>query len=203
MRSLWSLPSPRNAVLALLVVAGGAWADTPEQAKAKSAAALALAKAKRERETKAKADVLPYHTDYAAALKEAERSGKHLVLWVGMTCEERPALRKELAGAVHCHLATFDGDRTPRVVIRGGDGINYAWLRSAIDVRTAARIRDQWDRRPRAAIREETTTPAAQAPVPVEIYRIVQDCPPPPARPAGYAGWQFAAGVQVSGGAVP
>src|SRR5262245_53754451 len=92
------------------------------EGQAKCAAALALAKAKREREAGKQATGPSCHKDAGAALAEAKRTGKPLVYWVGVTCEENAALRNALDAAVHCHLSSYDGFAIPRVVIADTDG---------------------------------------------------------------------------------
>lgn len=114
--------------------------------EAESRAALALAKAKREREqAKAKTVALACHSDYTVAAAEAARSKKPLVLWVGVKCSDIPELRKALSEAVHCHLAIQRGDDTPRIVIQGGDGVEYYVRPERIADDTAAKIRQKWE----------------------------------------------------------
>lgn len=135
------------AVLVLIALAGGvigciARADERDEAKAK--AALALARAKREREQTKVASRLTCHTDQALAEKEAAKSHKHLVLWVGVTCAEHPELRKALDQAVHCHVEKWAGSSEPRVVIKGGDGMVYYVTPEKIDDRTATKVLRTW-----------------------------------------------------------
>jgi hypothetical protein len=111
--------------------------------ESKARAALALAKAKRQREA-AKAHQLDCHTDYAAAAKAAEQTGKRMVVWCGLECTDYPELRLALASAVHVHVPVWRGDRSPGIMIRGGDGIEY-WLRpEKIDAAAADRIKRAW-----------------------------------------------------------
>ena len=137
------------AALVLCVTARGQDADPDcKSAECKAKAALALAKAKREREAvKAKEQTqLVCHTDYAAAVKEAEKSGKPMVLWVGVQCADYPALRKALGNAVHCHMTERRGQKEPGIVIMGGDGIEYFVRPEKITVNTADKIKEAWAR---------------------------------------------------------
>jgi hypothetical protein len=137
--------SARNDILfawlALLLVAigGCAIARGEEMPEASARAALALAKAKRERET------MSCFSDYETAAAESQRRGKPLVLWVGVKCVDHPRLRRDLADAVHCHLTVQRGDRTPRVVIQGADGIEWFVRPEKIGRETARRIREKWE----------------------------------------------------------
>jgi hypothetical protein len=117
---------------------GGCTARGDESHEATARAALALAKAKRERES------TNCFGDYEAAVTAAKRADKHLVLWVGMKCIDQPQLRRELADAIHCHLPSQHGDRTPRVVIEGVDGIEWFVRSEKIDSETARKIRKKW-----------------------------------------------------------
>ena len=47
----------------------------------------------------------------------ARDRGRPVVYWVGMHCDEAPAVRAKLADAVNCHVPTWNDDPTPRVVI--------------------------------------------------------------------------------------
>lgn len=98
---------------------------TPAELKARFEVALSLAKAKRERETKEAVVAASCFRDLALAQTEAEKSKKKLVLWVGMKCEDYPTLRAELSDCVHCHVARYNDDETPRLVITANDGKQY------------------------------------------------------------------------------
>lgn len=124
------------AFVAFLI--GGCTARGDDSHEAESRAALALAKAKRERETGR------CFSDYEAAIAAAKRANKHLVLWVGMKCGDHPQLRRELADAIHCHLPSQHGDRTPRIVIEGADGIEWFVPSEKIGPETVRRIREKW-----------------------------------------------------------
>lgn len=173
-------------ILAAPIVAG-------EQDKAKASAALALAKAKREREqTQLVVKKLPAtacHTDYATAVKEAEKTGKPLVLWVGMNCESEPDLRKALDKAVHCHVEVANKSAKPRVLITGGDGIMRGYAKEKIDEDTAAKIMSAWNL--------PAQPPPARAGIGIEETRLVPVREPllPGRRAAFYAGVQCAGGT--------
>lgn len=128
-----------------LLSAVAARADDTDQSKA--SASLALAKAKREREATKAAPVSAIDIDretYAKAAKVAKETGKPLVLWVGMKCEDHPGLCKALGNAVHCVLSERDKDPTPRIVINGNDGIDYYVLPEKIAAETAMKIWLKW-----------------------------------------------------------
>jgi len=119
-----------------------------EKDEAQASAALALAKAKREREqAKARASAaMSCHSDYDKAVAEAERAGKSLVLWVGVSCESHPELRRALGNAVHCHMKERRGQKEPGIVIMGGDGIEYVVRPEKIKPTTADKIKEAWRR---------------------------------------------------------
>lgn len=134
-----------SALLVVALVVPLARGQDDSEARAK--AALALAKAKREREKGKGAEVpADCHKDYTAAVREAERTGKPMVLWVGVQCTDHPELRKDLRNAVHCHMARRAGQREPGVVIIGGDGIEYVVRPEKINATTADKIREAWAR---------------------------------------------------------
>jgi hypothetical protein len=133
------MSSFRNSigVLALFVLSDTTFGEELDEAKAR--ASLALAKAKREREATS------CFRDYEVAATEARRTNRPLVLWVGLTCREHATLRRELADAVHCHVAKQRGDDSPRVVIQGVDGIEWFIRPEKIGSDTAKKIREKWD----------------------------------------------------------
>lgn len=120
-----------------------------EDATAKAKAALALAQAKRERESdkaQAKGPAAGVQegcfTDLATARSVAKRTGKPLVLWVGMECRDAKDVCDSLAGdVVSCHLAEYHGSKTPRVVVPDKDGTEYRILKTDIDSTTPIGIR--------------------------------------------------------------
>ena len=59
--------------------------------------------------------------DLAKAQEEAKRTGKVLVLWVGMQCESKPDIREALDECVHCHCDSFAGDSSTRIMVKIGD----------------------------------------------------------------------------------
>ena len=143
MSLLWRLSALLVVALVLPLARG------QDEAEARAKAALALAKAKRERlQSAGKGAQVPTdcHTDYTAAVREAERTGKPMVLWVGVQCSDHPELRRSLKDAVHCHMARRAGQREPGVVIIGGDGIEYVVRPEKIGPNTADRIREAWAR---------------------------------------------------------
>lgn len=72
------------------------------------------------------------HADLPAARAEAVRSGKRLVLWVGMTCEDMPAVRRALADCVHCHQPAINGSAVPRVIVPDGRGDTWSIPRDSL-----------------------------------------------------------------------
>jgi len=117
-----------SVVLLLILSAGMAQAQDAE-----AALALALAKDKPEPkspDTKAK-EALEMASkpkpkpkrqacfeDVTKAQAEALRTGRKLVLWIGMQCESKPDVRQALDDCVHCHCDTFAGDASTRIMIR-------------------------------------------------------------------------------------
>lgn len=115
---------PNLIVLLLIGLMAHAESNSPpvipsiEQAKA----ALALAKAKRTREAEqARVKAEKCFDNFADANEFALKTGKPLVLWVGMKCEESPDVRKQLPDVVHCHLNGYGGSDVARVVFTDKD----------------------------------------------------------------------------------
>jgi len=111
--------------------------------EAESRAALALAKAKREREA-VKLHTMDCHTDLAKATKEAEATGKPLVVWAGVKCADYPVLRKALSGAVHCHIDASRHRHGEAIVIQAGDGTEFFVRPEKITDETGAKIKAKW-----------------------------------------------------------
>ncbi len=155
-------------VLAAALSLSVASAGDPDP-KAKAAAALALAQAQRTREhVVADAAAGCYDdADYKVAQRFAAREDKPLVLWIGMRCTERPAVRKALGDAVHCHLKERYGDPTPRVAVVGRDGNDYFVRREKVTDETAGKLRAKWEAVP-------ATKPADARPI--EVSRRVSPC---------------------------
>lgn len=132
------------AGIAVLSLFGGCDCQAGEKEEAEAAAALALAQAKREREAESVVPKSSPYQDYALAAKEAERTGKPLTLWVGCKCEDHRKVANGLKESVHCELAVWRKDKTPRVVIQGGDGNEY-WIRvERLNDKTPQLIRSKW-----------------------------------------------------------
>jgi len=126
---------------------------TPE---AKAKAALALAKSARERVGPVRAliveksDVKPVELvcfeDYSKARAIALKEGKPLVLWVNLTCEEHPGLRRSLGEAIHCWMPDRGGDASPRIIVQGGDDITYTIRAERLSERTPEIVKSVWAR---------------------------------------------------------
>ena len=142
-------------LLAVVVLVGGcitARADECTEAQAK--ACLALAKAKRERVTKLTATADVCHTDIVTAKAEAVKTKKPLVLWVGVKCADKPALRKALGGCIHCHVATRPGSERPEIIIEGDDGVVWSIEERRLDEGDAEKIADKIKRAARIPAEE-------------------------------------------------
>jgi hypothetical protein len=107
-----------NIIAATLLMPLAGHAETvPPMGVEQAKAALALAGAKRAREAKQAREMSGKCFDnFADAAEYAGKTGKPLVLWVGMKCEESPKVRESLPEAVHCHLPTYAGDSSARIV---------------------------------------------------------------------------------------
>lgn len=82
--------------------------------------ALSLASAARERDNaKYQAAIYsnPCRSDWDETEKEALRTGKAVVIWVGMKCCENKELRLTLPDALHIHLPSMNDNPSPRVVL--------------------------------------------------------------------------------------
>lgn len=108
-----------------------------------SRAALALAKAKREREAKAAVGKACL-TDLATANEECAKTGKPVVVWVGIKCADYPDLYKALDRAVHVCVREFARSSEPCVIIQGGDGNNYFVRPEKINSGTADKFKKAW-----------------------------------------------------------
>lgn len=86
-----------------------------------AAVALALAKAKRTTsrapEVAPPAVVRKCFTDIGKAQDAAKRTGKQLIIWVGMECQDCPEVCDGLRDCVSCHAASYNGSATPRLCI--------------------------------------------------------------------------------------
>jgi hypothetical protein len=132
------------ALLAMLLVRPPAQADDKADAVARAKAALALAQAQREREVKP-ASITPDHKpmpegcyeDYSTAAAEAKKQGKSLVSFVGITCEDCPAIRDGLKDScVFCHLAEWGGDKAKGVVVTDPAGGAWRFRKTDLDAGT-------------------------------------------------------------------
>lgn len=98
-------------------------------------ALLLLAKAKREREKV----TLMLAADGRGCLENPEKAvelsrekGKPVIYWVGMCCEENPAVRSGLTDAINCHLPDWAGNTAPRIILyapsegSGGEFVSFA-----------------------------------------------------------------------------
>lgn len=129
----------RFLLLSIAVIA--IFGSVAQAAESDAAAALALALADNSKKkdpvpdaaAKALADTLkakpkrsqPCFESIEKAQAEASKTGKRLVLWVGMLCESKPEVRSVLDDCVHCHCDTFEGDSSPRVLVEITRGHNY------------------------------------------------------------------------------
>ncbi len=120
------------SLAATLMCAFACHAQDVELATAKAKAALALSSIKRG------AAVSSYAKDKAsAALKKrqearepicfddlgvaialANKAGRPLFVWVGMTCTEQPEIRVAFQDAVHAHTMILNGKPEPRLLVR-------------------------------------------------------------------------------------
>ena len=172
--------------LSAIVLTFGVLAHADETDTAKAKAALALAKVKREREHAKTSEIsaMTCHMNLTEAEREVERTGKRLVLWVGVTCNDHPQLRQLLDVAVHCHVDKWRGDDEPRIVIRGGDGNEYFVYPAKMtdETKTAANIKKAWakvyvpppDPPKRAGVSEELSRKAKAAPC--DLCGLACDC---------------------------
>ena len=110
------------AFLVLAPVACHAETFQPPTSFEQAKAALALAGAKRAREqAQLKTKGEKCFDNLADASEMSVKSGKPLILWVGMKCEESPKVREALHDAVHCHLHTYAGSDEARIVFTSKD----------------------------------------------------------------------------------
>lgn len=107
-------------VVALIVTGQFSRAYGGDDPEVRAKAALALAAKARERDNaKYQAAIAknPCKTDWAETEKEALRTGKAVVIWVGMKCCDNKDLRLALPDALHIHLDTMNDNSKPRVVL--------------------------------------------------------------------------------------
>lgn len=140
-----SLHLLRNAMIVCMI---GSFAMADE-ATDKAKAALALAKAQRERTTPTTSKAMPKAAvmegcfdDLATARMVSKKLRKPLVLWVGMTCKDAndvcEAIRDDV---VSCHLTSYHGSPTARVIVTDYEGVEYRVLKSEIDATTPIGLR--------------------------------------------------------------
>ena len=115
----WHLNTVSAVAIAMAFTLSTASAQMPKpNAEDEALALLLLNSANRE----AKAAKLVTNAKGCIESKDvAERiardRGRPVVYWVGMHCDEAPAVRAQLADAVNCHVPSWNDDPTPRVVI--------------------------------------------------------------------------------------
>lgn len=120
--------------VALAVAQAARERTAAKMALAKAKAVVALAAAKRERETGCMSDV-------GKALARAKSEGKPLFVWVGMTCEASPEIRREFKNAIHCYAAANNGNSTPRLIVLPVGRESWVFPRDRFDANTPAAIR--------------------------------------------------------------
>mgnify|MGYP000455659379 CR=1 FL=1 len=149
-----------------------AFAEVPASAKAKAALALADCK---EPQITSKVVRPACHIDAESAFASAKKNSTPVVIWVGMTCEDEPEIRDALDGAVHCHQATYHGDKTPRILIYHGQS---AWEFDKPSLKKqGAEIRHYLEKAPPGSA---TTSAAATLPPAVAVAPFVSlraNCP--------------------------
>lgn len=141
----------RRALLILVLTSFAVPAATAEEERVRRALALVeIERARSVAATPKKIDpptppAAECHTDYNEALAEAVRKSAPLVCWVGIKCVEKPELSARLKECVHCHLADWNGDKGPFLVIRtlSGDfyrvrSFDYDAIRDVIPVKKKA-----------------------------------------------------------------
>lgn len=112
------MKKPFLSLVIIALIAPGAVAAPRDDA----AVALALAKAKRTVAAKPAPEVAPAvaqkcFTDIAEAQAAAKRTGKQLIVWVGMECKDCPEVCEGLRDCVSCHAKSYNGSATPRLCI--------------------------------------------------------------------------------------
>ncbi len=85
--------------------------DATTASEAQGKAAGALKKCQEARDTACLADL-----EEAIAL--ANKTGRPLFVWVGMTCTEQPEIRAAFKDAVHAHANSMNGIAEPRLLVR-------------------------------------------------------------------------------------
>lgn len=136
---------PASRAKAALAIAKAS-RERAEIAAAKERVAAALLRCQHERETHG------CSSDLDAAGAKAKAEGKPLFVWVGMTCDT--AIRKEFPAAVHVHLATLNGDSTPRLVV-GNHLQSWRLPKAELGAAAVPRIRELLDllaERPQSAL---------------------------------------------------
>lgn len=135
--------SLRNLTVAIvLVVAIPAMADPKPVPKDKAKAALNLAGAARER-----LKSLPLAVNnLGEAVRQAEEAKKPLVIWVGIGAADKPAVYEKLCKDAHCvKMPEYSGNKEPRVIYQGADGLMYSLSTVELDKPDAIKqIRSGW-----------------------------------------------------------
>jgi hypothetical protein len=102
--------------------------------------------------------------DQGEAMATSWSRGVPIVFWVGMTPGDSPIIRAEMPDAVHCFLATNNGNDTPRLLIcRPGDTSNSAvWKASEFDDASPSLIAKQLMRLTRPIAMVQQVLPVTQ-----------------------------------------
>ncbi len=85
--------------------------DVTAASDATSKAAGALKKRQEDRDTACLSDL-------GEAIALANKTGRPLFVWVGMTCVEQPEIRAAFKDAVHAHADRLNGIAEPRLLVR-------------------------------------------------------------------------------------
>lgn len=161
------------AMALLLIIETRVFGEEPQSIseKDKAKATLALARAAKERADKEeeaekqnakiaieKAEKGECLSDLKASMAAAKALKKPLVLWVGLNCEKHKDVRNALSECVHCHLESYHGSNSPRLIVTDKQGVEYKiekfdWS-TPIGVRARMGL-DVAKPRPRAIVVEE------------------------------------------------
>lgn len=96
---------------------------------------------------------IAFYRDYDSAVAAALRQNKNLVVWVGVDPNDHASLAADLSrDALHLKVDEFLDDRTPRLVIQGGDDRTYFIRVERLRAETATKVRSVWARRDDAGL---------------------------------------------------
>lgn len=122
----------RSSFVLLIALPLSSLAGPKEDAELAWKFQLELAKAKQRKPEVSPVAAHKCYESLADAKAAANRDGKHLIILVGMTCDDLPAFRDALSDCVFCHQASYNGSAVQRLLIPTDAG-SWSFPKAALD----------------------------------------------------------------------